>query len=291
MRRCQGEARRYLRPFVNRFASAMRSIEPDALIFVESVPHKALPEWGVEDAGNVVSAAHWYDGIVLTLKSYVPWLGVDISTLRLVVGPWAVRRSFARQIRQLQQEAFQKMGGAPTLIGEFGIPFDLKEKYAYRSGDFRQQILAMERSMCAMDDVLASWTVWNYTSDNTNARGDQWNDEDLSIFSRDQQTDPADPDAGGRALQSVVRPYPTHTAGEPLRLSFNIRSRKFTFTFRHDPAVTAPSQLFIPRFHYPDGCRVEVSDGEWQLDLDGQKLVYRHTTGQAEHWIKIYPGK
>lgn len=40
-----------------------------------------------------------------------------------------------------------------------------------------------------MGDFLSA-TIWNYTADNSNHRGDQWNDEDLSIFSRDQQHDP-----------------------------------------------------------------------------------------------------
>ena len=279
----------YLRPFANRFAAAIRQEHPQALIFVETTPHTPLPVWSEQDAMQIVSAAHWYDGAVLTLKSYTPWLGFDVNTQRIVIAPWAVRRSFAHQIRHLLDQARQKMGNAPTLIGEFGIPFDLQGKRAYRSGDFSQQVAAMGRSMRAMEDALASWTIWNYTADNSNARGDQWNDEDLSIFSRDQQSDPADSDSGGRALAAVVRPYPTHIAGEPLHLSFDVRKRRLHFTFRHDPAVTAPTEVYIPRSQYPHGCRVAVSDGEWQLDLEEQRLIYRHTSGRAEHWIKVSP--
>ena len=98
------------------------------------------------------------------------------------------------------------MGGVPTVIGETGVPFDVQEKRAYKTGDFRTVIRAMDRTLRAMDDALVSYTLWNYTSDNTNAHGDLWNDEDLSIFSRDQQTDPDDINSGGRALEAVVRP-------------------------------------------------------------------------------------
>jgi hypothetical protein len=200
-----------------------------------------------------------------------------------------VRRAFARGIRSLQQDARESMLDAPTLIGEFGIPFDMQGKRAYRDGDFSLQVRAMQRSMRAMDDALASWTLWNYTADNSNARGDLWNDEDLSIFSRDQQSDPTDPDSGGRALRAVVRPYPTHIAGEPLHLSFDVRSRRFEFRFRHDPAVSAPTELYVPWLQYPQHPRVEVSDGAWVYDLEEQKLTYQHTAGRAEHWIKITP--
>lgn len=41
--------------------------------------------------------------------------------------------------------------------------------------------------MGALDKNLLSFTLWNYAANNTNARGDGWNDEDLSLFSRDQQ--------------------------------------------------------------------------------------------------------
>jgi len=29
---------------------------------------------------------------------------------------------------------------------------------------------------------LLSFTLWNYTPQNSNARGDDWNDEDLSLW-------------------------------------------------------------------------------------------------------------
>jgi hypothetical protein len=282
--------RDYLRPFANRYAAAIREIDPKALIFVESIPHSALPEWGAEDAGNIVAEVHWYDAMVLMFKDYHAWLGFDIRKRRPVLTPWAIRCSFEQQISRMQAEARQKMGGAPLLVGEFGIPFDLQEKRAFRDGDFSQQVRAMERSLRAMDDTLTSWTLWNYTADNSNQRGDQWNDEDLSIFCRDQQTNPVDIHSGGRALQSVVRPFPTHIAGKPLRLSFDIDTRHFQFYFHHDPQVNAPTEIFVPQFQYPHGCRVEVSDGEWGMDGEAQLLVYRHSLEREEHWIKIRPG-
>ena len=57
-----------------------------------------------------------------------------------------------------------------------------------------------------MEANLVSCTLWNYTADNSNGRGDQWNGEDLSLFSRDQQKDAADINSGGRALAAGTRP-------------------------------------------------------------------------------------
>lgn len=128
--------------------------------------------------------------------------------------------SFAQQLATYKQQASQLLGGAPVLLGEFGIPFDLQSKKAYRTGDFGKQIKAMNRSLRAMGDTLLSGSLWNYTANNTNLHGDQWNGEDFSIFSRDQQTDLQDIRSGGRALQAVVRPCARAVAGEPLHLEY-----------------------------------------------------------------------
>ena len=74
--------------------------------------------------------------------------------------------------------------------------------------------------------------------------GDGWNGEDLSIYSRDhvKQGHGGDIFAGGRALQAVLRPYAVRTSGTLLQMNFEIVSRKFVFTFRHDPnIVSAPT--------------------------------------------------
>lgn len=281
----------YLRPFVNRFAREIRTVVPHTMIFIETEPGRPSPVWGSGDAPNVVYAQHWYDAYVLFLKSFNRFVAVDVDTEKPVFGVRQIRRSFAQQVGALKRQAAERMGGAPTLVGEFGIAFDLKGKKAYRPGDFRVQVRAMDRSFRAMEDTLANCTLWNYTSDNTNARGDQWNDEDLSIFSRDQQHDAGDINSGGRALPAVVRPYATAVAGEPLHMSFDLVRREFSFAFRHDPKVAAPTELFVPKLHYPDGFEVEVTDGTFETRPGEQILVYRHEPGRDVHGLKVTPKK
>jgi hypothetical protein len=202
-----------------------------------------------------------------------------------------VRRSFAAQLARFKAEAAERMGGVPTLIGEFGIPFDLQDKRAYRTGDFSQQIQAMDDSYQALEANLLSGTLWNYTADNDNRWGDQWNDEDLSIFSRDQQSDPNDLNSGGRALEAVVRPCAGKIAGEPLEMTFDLKGRTFEFTFRHDVSVEAPTEVYVPNLQYPDGYRVEVSDGSYEMDRDAQRLIYHHSMKREIHRLSVRPGK
>jgi hypothetical protein len=279
----------YLKPFIRRFAAEMRSVHPQALLFLEGIPHGKHPHWGPDDPPNAVNAAHWYDGLTLLTKHFNPEMTISLSSGQFVSGAEAVRQSFVEQLAALKRAGIEQMGGIPTLMGEFGIPFDLDDKQAYTTGDFASHVLALDANYNAMDANLLNCTIWNYTADNTNERGDKWNDEDLSIFSRDQQADPADVHSGGRALEAIVRPYARKTAGEPLRMHFDLPTRTFEFEFRHDPAVRAPTEIFIPNYQYPDSMAVEVSDGTYEIERANQTLIYNHTTARQVHRIRVGP--
>ena len=276
----------YYLPFARRYTEAIRKVDPKAMIFVESSPETPPPTW---EAENIVYAPHWYDGFVLFFKNYSDWMASDSLAGRLIFTPWYIRRSFARQLNRFRCWAADRLGYPPVLIGESGIAFDMQEKRAYRTGDFGVQIRAMDRLLRAFEDTLLNVTLWNYTADNTNEHGDGWNDEDLSIFSRDQQTDRKDVDSGGRALAAVVRPYARAVAGAPLRMRFDRRTRRFEFAFRHDPQVDAPTELFVPRYQYPQGYTATVSDGTFEEKPDEQALLYRHTKDREVHIVRIQP--
>jgi hypothetical protein len=192
-------------------------------------------------------------------------------------------------VGHLTHWAQERLGGVPTVIGEFGIPYDMQKKKAYRTGDFRSQVEAMDRSFKGIEDNLVNCTIWNYTSDNTNERGDMWNDEDFSIFSRDQQEHPDDIHSGGRALDAVVRPYAMRVAGEPLRMSFDLKTRVFEFEFRHDPAISESTEIFVPNFQYPEGYEVEVSEGKYEINHELQRVYVLPGWSTERLRIQILP--
>jgi hypothetical protein len=279
----------YLLPFLRRFASAIRAVDPGAILFLEALPEQPPPSWDLGAIPRVVHAPHWYDGLTVFFKRFLPFMGVDFATGKLVWGRRGVERSFAAQMARMRAEASERMGGVPALIGEFGIPFDLEGGRAYRTGDFRVQARALDRSFRPLEANLLSGTLWNYTADNDNRRGDQWNGEDFSIFSRDQQDNPDNLDSGGRALEAAVRPYARAVPGLPLEMRYDMGRRTFELVYRHDPAVQAPTEIYVPRLHYPHGYHVQVSDGEWEaLDAE-QLLLYRHSTGRPEHRLRLWP--
>jgi hypothetical protein len=281
--------RDYYIPFNNQFAKAVRKVQPSYMVFVEKGFRSGGPVWGPDDANNIVYSPHWYDPVVLVMKSFNRWINFDRGKNSLLFGSRRIAKSFAQQLSKPKEHALTQMGDVPTLIGEVGIAYDLDDKRAYQNSDFSAQINAFDRTLWALEENLHHFTLWNYTADNTNARGDMWNDEDLSIFSRDQQENPEDINSGGRALEAVIRPYPVASAGEPLEIRFDIKRKIFEFRFRHDPAVSEPTEIFVPRYQYPNGCLVEVSDGEFALNLAEQTLTYWHGAELREHLIRLKP--
>jgi hypothetical protein len=273
-------ARDFYKPFLRAALARIRAVAPQAVFFVEAEPMQAPPPWSREDGENVAFAPHWYDGVVLFLKRFHRYLGVDARTERPVFLPSRVRESYRRQLELFRQESRDALGGIPVLVGELGIAFDLNGGKAYRTGDFSAQAAAMDRSLTAVEDAGLSATIWNYTADNTHARGDQWNGEDLSIYARE--------DGGGRALDAVVRPYPMAVAGEIVRCGFERKTRRFELVFRHGEA-SAPTEIFVPALQYPTGPRVTVSDGRFELDAPAQRLRFFHDSGRAEHVVRLEP--
>lgn len=276
----------YLKPFIRRFADAIRSIQPDTMLFIEGDPNGIMPTWEKDRPANLVNATHWYDDITLMLKNYIPFLTFDVHSEKFVFGRKNVTNTMERQLSQIKQTSM-KMGNIPSLVGEFGIPFDMQNKKAYRTGNFKPQIEALNASYQAVEANLLNGTLWNYTADNSNARGDQWNDEDLSIFSRDQQVDPNDINSGARAAKAFIRPYPIKTAGKPEQLIFDQKSGVFIFEFVNDPSIDAPTELFVPRFQFPHGYNIQVSDGFFEKVEEKQLLLYIPDKSLARHQIKI----
>lgn len=278
----------YIKPFIKRFIAEIRQIDPDAILFLEGIPGGVHPHWGADDPPQAVNAGHWYDGMTLIMKQFNPEFTVDPATQQFITGKDAVKQSFIDQLARIKQKSADEMGGIPTLIGEFGIPFDLDNKSAYQNGDFSTHTYALDLYYDAMDANLLNCTIWNYTADNTNARGDMWNDEDLSIFSRDQR-DSDDIHSGGRGLDAIVRPYARKIAGEPIRMSFDLPSKVFELEYRHDPNVTALTEIFVPDYQYPNGYIVELSDGTYHMDTNAMNLCVQHTQDRATHTVRIHP--
>ena len=284
----------FLEPFMRRFDSEVCTAAGKGrrfVLFVEGVPNAARPTWDRGESGSVVDATHWYDDLTLVTKRWLGFAAYDARRGRIVLGPGRVRRYFIEALRELKEWSARKMAGAPTLLGEFGLPFDLNGAKAYRGGGYRVHEKALSAYYDAVDANLLDSTIWNYASSNRHEGGDHWNTEDLSIFCRDDleagRTETGDAaDAGGRALRGFVRPYARATSGEILEMRFDSRRGLFLFRYRPDPAIAAPTEIFVPELQFPRGFAVEARGCEAEV-LRGAILL-RAEPGAREARLRLW---
>jgi Glycoside hydrolase family 5 C-terminal domain/Cellulase (glycosyl hydrolase family 5) len=287
----------YMGPFFASVAENIRAINPDWILFAELDPMAGFfgPGFPADTPPNTVNAGHWYDVVTLATKTFNSNFSLDAMTGEIAAAAENLQARYERQLGKIARMSETVNGGAPTLIGECGIPFDLNGAGAYRAfaagdrtdGPWTPHIIALDLMYNALDTLLISSTQWNYTASNRNdlAIGDGWNQEDLSIFSRDQQTNPADINSGGRALVGFVRPYALATQGIPRKLKFDRVTGLFDYTFDADPKVSRATELFIPKLQYPAGCDIEVIGGVAEIDPDNQRTIIKADQAGEVHVV------
>lgn len=58
------------------------------------------------------------------------------------------------------------MGHHPAVFTEIGIPYDMDDKHAYKTGDYTNQIRAMDANSYAIEGSrVQGYNIWNYTSE------------------------------------------------------------------------------------------------------------------------------
>ena len=275
--------RDFMAPFYARVADTVRAVRDDWLIFAEADPFGGH---GLPDCPpRTVNASHWYDLAMLVTKRFTPWESRDLLTGQLYEGRVAVVGHYTAGLQRIADIGDSLGSGAPTLIGEFGIPFDLNDGEAYRrwtDGERGPDLWAAHHAALsamydALDALLLSSTQWNYTASNANDPmvGDGWNQEDLSIWSQDQVDDPTDPDAGARALDGFCRPYVRAAQGRVLEQSWT--NGIFRCVIDADLSITAPTIVFVPA-HW----QVAATETEDQVAFDAaqnQLVVHHKATG------------
>jgi hypothetical protein len=252
------------KPFVLDFINSMKEADENTIFFLEGVPSgtgaASHPEWGKDDPPNVINAFHWYDGFALFTKHFSRLFTINPIKTAFIFGRKKMLAYYSECLAKGVKWSAERMGGAPAFLGEFGLAFDINKRRAYKSGDYSLHEEALSLYYDAVDANLLHSTVWNYTADNTNKYGDNWNDEDLSIFSEGKE----------RAVAGWKRPYPMATAGNPVSFRWDREKGIFNYCFKADNAITAPTVIYIPPEFCPNveivtTLRHEYKPGEQRL--------------------------
>jgi hypothetical protein len=290
------------RPFFHQVANTIRRHQPGWTLFAEMdvFAHLAGRRFPAALPERTANASHWYDMAMLYLKRFDPANHRDAATGDAERGLAAIAARYRRQLGEFAEDSTEfPGGGAPTLIGEFGIPYDLSDGEAYarwaageREGVWDQHEAALTLMYDAMDALGLHSTQWNYTASNRNdlAVGDGWNQEDLSIYSRDQETGGGAIGDGGRAVPGFSRPYVRRAQGRLRSVRFDRGTRRFTAEIDADAAVGGVTDIYVPHAHYAGGFIVRCEGGPAEIAIDGAaQRVGLRVAKSAALWIEIVP--
>ncbi|OMH81741.1 putative glycosyl hydrolase [Zancudomyces culisetae] len=226
---------------------------------------------GGELGGNVAYAPHWYDLYSLFNKKFEGKISYNVLELQnsiniikhVYFGKKGAVSNYTKQLDLVRRRGLIHVGETPTIIGECGIPMDINGRAAYKTDDYKYQIIMMDSLMKAMENTCLGFTLWNYNPFNDNDFGDYWNGEDFSVASRSSirhgegldkydknkvigmrnrpkkmgrlnknyQRDLITLNNGGRVLEAIIRPYITRMRQciELNKTKFRYKKKRFTF--------------------------------------------------------------
>lgn len=167
---------RYFMDFFRKYRDTIRAIHPNAIILLQGPTMELPPKIiGTPDGDDplLVYAPHWYDGITLMTKKWNRVWNVDvIGILRgkywspafgIKIGETAIRNCFKNQHATMRQEGLDYIGNHPCVMTEFGIPYDMDDKNAYKTGDYSSQSAAMDANHYGVEGAgLEGYTLWLY---------------------------------------------------------------------------------------------------------------------------------
>ncbi|KPM40884.1 putative glycosyl hydrolase [Neonectria ditissima] len=183
-----------------KYVQTCRASHKDCIMLMQYPTLELPPEikGTADDDPNMAFTPHYYDGITLMTKHWNSTWNVDVvgvlrgrylhPALAIRIGETAIRNCLRDQLKTLRQEGIDRIGKHPCVLTEFGIPYDMDDKKAYKTGDYTSQSAALDANYFAVEGSgIEGACLWVYVASNDHEHGDQWNGEDLSIFSVDDK--------------------------------------------------------------------------------------------------------
>ncbi|KAI9723607.1 MAG: hypothetical protein M1812_000907 [Candelaria pacifica] len=258
----------YFMDYYRRHSEAIKSVQNHSIMFIQPPVWEIPPSLkGTKDEDpNMVYSPHFYDGVTLMTKKWNRYWNVDVFGLlrgryygppfAIKVGETAIRNSFRDQMTAMIKEGTDYLGAHPCVFTEIGIPYDMDDTYAYRTGDYTSQALAMDANHYGLEGSGANgFTLWLYMATNTHAKGDHWNGEDLSIYSVDDRPLPLSPtpaspdDKSSTSVDPGSPAYSQSRSSETSKVSpSNIKATLSTPPITSKPSTVSPDTENKPGF-------------------------------------------
>jgi endoglycosylceramidase len=241
-----GEAgRRNLQPLYEHIHAGIRQIDKNTLVFYEPVT------WGMLFNGKVLGSGFdhvpggnlYRNRSVFSYHYYCWFLQTDNMTR-----PYPIAKKILCD-DLLEPKMFnavmadlQILGGS-SFLTEYGLCTITDDPESEDSQECRAV-------MRLADKFVQSWTYWD----------SQFFDEKGSVIAS--------------AVKGFSRAYARATAGTPVTMSYDPTTAEFQYEFVVDKTIKAPTEIFVPPFHYPKGPKLSVSTGlKWTYSRE-DNLVY-----------------
>lgn len=292
-----GFDKNYMRPFYERVGKAILEVDPRAVIFIEPSMNitsllgaGSFGMWDQSmtrpDLPQVVYAPHIYTDIY-------PFIGFNQKPREFTVEE-VRHRDYVPEMQKITAIVEHSLGNVPVVFGEFGTYFNFGGVDASIANDYAVSSHILDNYYEAFEALFQSQMLWCYSPDNVKDYGDRWNKEDFSVQDFEQRW---------RSETAWSRPYAKALAGKPLETHFLSPHHYFDpdkgvvdpereFFVRYASKETdAPTEIFVPDVHYPDGFYVWLSDGRAFFDPETRTLSHYPSEDDpgAEHWVRILP--
>ena len=246
--------KRYLQPFYEKIIPAIRKVDNDNWIFYE--PTALGANQGLKSRLDVLKDPRQGEPRLV----YFPHIyTIDLDVSGKYIG-WPVFLSMwaANRNREVERQK------APMLVGEFGLNLT-----ASGSADYLRETMEM------LDKTSSGWTYWAYMEN------DKW-----TTFTEDESVK--------EHTNIVLRPYPKAVAGHPISYGFDMESKAFWLDFMSDVNLNAPTEIYLPENHYPNGWEliIDQDDKLWKTNWIAKERVLQIFTRAGENKvfnIKITP--
>lgn len=214
----------------------------------------------------------------------------------------------------------------PCFFTEIGMPIDMDNKKAYKDGNFSSQTAAIDALQLALEGENLSYSLWCYCSKNSHKWGDEWNNEDFSIWSMEDSSKTKEPKReedgrldseasdfipfakkleldsppcadrnsldfdGIRVLDAVLRPFPVKIHGRFINAEFDLPSKTYylEITAKVDAELSpdAHSFIFLPRHHFPLE-QVRVRSSSGRFTYYREYQLLKWYHSSGKQWLKL----